>query len=193
MSCITFSCISIIFNNAHTLYFYLSRDMRKGDPLYLYLYILCIKMFSKSINIVVDHLSWQPYISVCVHLPFHIFSLWMTSFKPPEPLLRVATPLLTTSTISIHIHANRLITKSPGLSSPNIAPNGRKTKSYLVLISIKVTTLIFPSSNQPLRLEISNFFLIILRESYQVRNPTTYHVQKVSHLSKLLLMLSLTM
>lgn len=60
MSCISTSSISMLFNGMPTQYFLPSRGIRQGDPLSLYLLILCMEMLTRSIDHAVDYKQWSP-------------------------------------------------------------------------------------------------------------------------------------
>lgn len=58
MSCITTS-ISILVNREKTTPFYPSRGIRQGDPLLPYIFILCMKRLSRSIDDQVSTKLWN--------------------------------------------------------------------------------------------------------------------------------------
>lgn len=60
MSCVTTTITSILFNGTPTQAFKPSRGIGQGHPLSPYLFIMCMKMFSQSINLAVDYQSWDP-------------------------------------------------------------------------------------------------------------------------------------
>lgn len=74
MSCVTTTSTPILINGNPTNYFKPSWDIRQGDPLSPYLFILCLEMLSRSINTAVDYRSWQS-ISLASRCPLisHLF------------------------------------------------------------------------------------------------------------------------
>lgn len=59
MHCITSNSIAMIVNGTATPYFSPSRRIRQGDPMSPYIFILCMKMFSRLISYQVDTLNWD--------------------------------------------------------------------------------------------------------------------------------------
>lgn len=74
MSCITSSSVSILLNGSVTPYFYPFRGIRQGDPLFTYIFILCMERLSRCIDIAVDYGLWSP-IKICTRAPplSHLF------------------------------------------------------------------------------------------------------------------------
>lgn len=60
MSCITTSSISILVNGKTTTLFYPTREIRQGDPLSLYIFIMCMEKLFKTINKMVHEKCWTP-------------------------------------------------------------------------------------------------------------------------------------
>lgn len=60
MSCIASSTISILINGALTPFFNPTREIRQGDPLSPYLFILCLEMLTRKIHSDVDYRHWHP-------------------------------------------------------------------------------------------------------------------------------------
>ena len=60
MSCVSTSSISILFSGMPTHYFLPTRGIRQGDPLSLYLFILCMEMLTRSIERAVDYNQQSP-------------------------------------------------------------------------------------------------------------------------------------
>lgn len=59
MSCVSTSSIAILVNGGKTDSFHSSRGIRKGDPMYPYLLIMCMERFSKSIEEAVSNKTWS--------------------------------------------------------------------------------------------------------------------------------------
>lgn len=60
MHCATSSTLSLIWNGNRLLAFSLYRGLQQGDPLSLYLFVICIEKFSLAINEYVLDGLWQP-------------------------------------------------------------------------------------------------------------------------------------
>lgn len=58
MSCITFSSIAILLNGSATPFFP-SRGIRQGDPLFTYIFILCMERLSHRIEFTIDYGLWN--------------------------------------------------------------------------------------------------------------------------------------
>lgn len=58
MSCISTSSLLVLINEERLNYFLSSRGIRQGDPLSLYIFILCMKYLASLILYVVDAHSW---------------------------------------------------------------------------------------------------------------------------------------
>lgn len=59
MSCITTTSTAVLVNGTRTNFFYPSREIRQGDPISPYIFILCMEMLSKYINHQVDIRKWD--------------------------------------------------------------------------------------------------------------------------------------
>lgn len=57
---ITTSKIAVLINGTRTNFFSLSYGILQGDPLFPYIFILCMELMSDSINYQVDILNWDP-------------------------------------------------------------------------------------------------------------------------------------
>lgn len=68
MSCLTTTLLSIIINGSHTPFFNPIRGLRQGDPLSPYLFIVCMKLFTRKIDMAFDYQLWTP-ISLSRHGP----------------------------------------------------------------------------------------------------------------------------
>lgn len=60
MGCISATSISILFNGGKMIYFKPSRGLHQGDPLSLYLFILCMEYFGFLINKSCMEKNWVP-------------------------------------------------------------------------------------------------------------------------------------
>lgn len=88
MSCVTSSTTFILLNSSPTQAFKSSRGIRQGDPLSPYLFILCMEMFSESINLVGDYQSWDP--------------IYLTKHAPPISYFFFADDIILTAMINTH-------------------------------------------------------------------------------------------
>lgn len=60
MHCITTSSIAITVNRNHTPFFSPSRGIRQGDPMSLYIFIICLELLSTYVHHQVDVLQKYP-------------------------------------------------------------------------------------------------------------------------------------
>ncbi|KAF3682670.1 hypothetical protein FXO37_02220 [Capsicum annuum] len=60
MSCISTTSVSLLINGSATPFFRPSRGIRQGDPLSLYLFIMCMERISRRIDSAVENGLWTP-------------------------------------------------------------------------------------------------------------------------------------
>ncbi|KAL9426246.1 hypothetical protein AB3S75_033092 [Citrus x aurantiifolia] len=60
MDCITSASMQILWNGECTEEFVPSRGIRQGDPISLYIFVLCIERLSHGIHCAVDTGTWRP-------------------------------------------------------------------------------------------------------------------------------------
>lgn len=61
MSCVSSVKHSILVNGSPTEFFHPKCGIRQGDPLSLYLFLLCMEAFSSLINVEVSKGTWKPF------------------------------------------------------------------------------------------------------------------------------------
>uniref|UniRef100_A0A0V0GHN7 Putative ovule protein n=1 Tax=Solanum chacoense TaxID=4108 RepID=A0A0V0GHN7_SOLCH len=61
MSCISTVTTQILINGECSPGFSPTRGISQGDPLSPYLFILCMEMLSRHINLAVDYHTWEPF------------------------------------------------------------------------------------------------------------------------------------
>lgn len=60
MACITTARMNVLWNGELTSEFRLGRGVRQGDPLSLYIFVLCIECLSHVISILIQQGHWKP-------------------------------------------------------------------------------------------------------------------------------------
>ena len=74
MECITTARMQILWEGELTEKFSPSRGIRQGDPLFPYIFVLCIEYLSHAINLAVRDRSWCPLRISCNNVPLsHLF------------------------------------------------------------------------------------------------------------------------
>lgn len=90
MSCVLSSSISILLSGGKLEPFHPSRGIRQGDPLSLYLFIMCMEILGFLISEKCEEKLWTRWESREVGLPSRTFSLPTTLFFLQKPIWRTA-------------------------------------------------------------------------------------------------------
>jgi len=95
MHCVTSSTFFILWNGNKMPPFKPSHDLRQGDPLSLYLFIICMEKLSIAINNDVQQGAWEP-IYISNNGPWNLtFSLlMMSSSSPSQNILSLDTLMI---------------------------------------------------------------------------------------------------
>lgn len=117
MSCISISSLLVLINEERLNYFLSSRGIRQGDPLSLYIFILCMEYLASLILYVVNAHSW-PGIRISRDGPTfsHLFFAddLILLLRPPNGTTILLKTLLITSTLFLD---RKSISPNPGFSS----------------------------------------------------------------------------
>jgi len=135
LSCISTSSISILINGSSTDIFSPSREIRQGDPMSPYIFILCMERISRSIDWQVSRANWFP-IKIGRSGPklSHLFfadDLNLFSRAKPESCLVINTIL---ETFCKAFRQKLSLSNSKVIYSQNYTPDSKNECSNLLNI-----------------------------------------------------------